>query len=241
MPRIQGMWHVRHYGADGALLDQERGHNIFHDEGEQSLAQLFSGEYTWPASFYVGCDNRVGNSYAVAAVTTGTGGSFDVSGDVTTECTAGEPLRVVGSTGNNGVYTIASASYDGSTYTTITVEESVPDSTADGTVDLFAVTEADTLAGLAGEPGGANGYARQGCAVGTTDWTASQVDGDWQAQTVTKTITASGGSIGPLNTLFLCTSSDNTGRLFQTKVLRSEKTLNDGESLDVSLYTVMGE
>ena len=241
MAKVTGIWEVTHRAADGSIKSRERGHNLFHDEGEEAIARLYTGEYTWPTSFYVGCDNRTGNSYALAGVTSGDGGSFDVSGDVTAECTAGEPLRVVGSTGNNGVYAIASASYDGSTYTTITVKESVPDATADGTVDLFAVTEADTLASLVGEPDGTNGYGRQECVVGTADFSVSQVSGDWQVDTATKTITASGGDIGPLNTLFLCTSADGTGRLFQTKALRTEKTLADGESIDVSLFNRLSE
>jgi len=239
---VAGYWRVVHRAADGRVLDEEFGHNLFHDEGEELLAKQYTGELTWPTTFYVGADDRSGNSYSITGVTSGDEGSFVVSGDVTAECTAGEPLRVTGSTGNDGVYTILSASYDSTNdETTITVEGNVPDGTADGTLTLFLVTEADTLADLVGEPGGTNGYSRQAADTGTTDWSASQVSGDWQAKTATLTITASGGSIGPLNTVFLCTSSDNTGRLLQTLAMATEKTLADGEGLDLTTYVRFSE
>jgi len=238
---ISGYWHIVHRGVDGRVISEEFGHNLYHEQGERSLAEQFTGEYSWPTGFYLGLDNRVGSSYSVVGVNT-TDDFFSVSGDHTSECTAGEPLRVTGSTGNDGLYTIASASYDsGNDETDIYTEESVSDSTADGTLTLFIITEGDTLSNLSGEPDGTNGYSRQACSVGTTDWSATQVDGDWQAESATQTITASGGSIGPLNSLFMADSSDNTGRLWQSKALATEKTLADGESIDISLFVQFSE
>ena len=239
---ISGFWHVVHRGADGRVLEEEFGHNLYHDEGERAFAEQFTGEYAWPTDFYLGLYNRVGSSYSVVGVDT-TNDHFSVSGDVTAECTAGEPLRITGSSdGNDGLYTIASASYDsGNDETDIYTEESISGSTGDGTLTLFIITEADTLSDLVGEPDGTNGYSRQQCSVGTTDFSATQVDGDWQAETAVKTITASGGSIGPLNSLFMADSSDNTGRLWQSKALETEKTLADGESIDISLFVQFGE
>jgi len=244
MPKIRAMWEVKHYGADGRLLDAERGENLFHDEGEQSLMQLFSQEWSMPTNFYLGLDNRVGNAYAVSGVVTGSeyNAAFQVTGDITTECTAGEPLRINGSSGDkDGTYKIRSASYDsGSNTTTIGVREAISDATADGTLTLFAITEADTLADLVGEPDGTNNYSRKAVAVGN-GFSTTQEGGDWKTETASQTITASGGSIGPVNTLFMATSGDNTGRLFQTKPLSREKTLNDEESLAVSLFLQLAE
>jgi hypothetical protein len=57
----------------------------------------------------------------------------DAAGDVTGEFAAGTKVRVNGSTGNDGIYTVASSSYDG-TDTQVTVQEDVTDATADGTL-----------------------------------------------------------------------------------------------------------
>lgn len=78
-------------------------------------------------------------SYSVAGVTTGAGGSFDLStssvGDVTDQFPAGATFTVSDSTGNDGQYTVASSAYAGG-QTTITVEstETVVSSTVDGTI-----------------------------------------------------------------------------------------------------------
>jgi hypothetical protein len=69
---------------------------------------------------------------AVTSVDT-SASSFSVDGDVTNKVEADDEIEVVGSTGNDGAYTVASASYN-SPETTITVNESVSDTTADGDV-----------------------------------------------------------------------------------------------------------
>lgn len=78
--------------------------------------------------------------HAVTGVNTGGAGtaSFEVAGDQTGSLVVGALLRIVGSTGNDAVYTIRSgSSYNGSTTTTINVEQAVSDATADGTVWLL--------------------------------------------------------------------------------------------------------
>jgi len=65
--------------------------------------------------------------------------SFTVPGDVTNVLTGGvspaDTLRVVNSTGNDGLYTVSAVSYSsGDDTTTIEVSENVPDNTADGRV-----------------------------------------------------------------------------------------------------------
>jgi len=80
-------------------------------------------------------------SHAVAGVTTGGAGSaaFIVSGDITSELEDGALLRVHGSTGNDGLYTVRTgSSYNGGTdRTTVNVEEAVSDATADGTLQTL--------------------------------------------------------------------------------------------------------
>lgn len=76
-------------------------------------------------------------SRPVTAVDT-TADTVTVSGDVTGLVSAGDIVTIDGSTGNDGDYTIDSLSYDSSNdETTITVKESIGDSTADGSVIGF--------------------------------------------------------------------------------------------------------
>lgn len=77
---------------------------------------------------------------AINAVTTGGAGSgaFRVSGDVTASLVVGKKIRVRGSTGNDGLYTIRSGSAYSAPNTTINVSEAVADGTVDGTLDLNA-------------------------------------------------------------------------------------------------------
>ena len=71
-------------------------------------------------------------SFAITAVDT-TAGTFGVDEDLTSRVESGDTIIVEGSTGNDGEYTVSSVSYTAPT-TTITVNESVSDSTADGTL-----------------------------------------------------------------------------------------------------------
>jgi hypothetical protein len=79
--------------------------------------------------------------YAINLATTGAAGagSFRIPGDVTSGFTAGFRFTVVGSTGNNGIYTVKNG---GSTFsagnTTIPVNEAVVSAVADGSVLQYA-------------------------------------------------------------------------------------------------------
>lgn len=59
---------------------------------------------------------------------------FKFLGDQTDRILVGDQISVVGSTGNDGFYTVAAVSF-GTGKTTVQVEESIPDATSDG--DLF--------------------------------------------------------------------------------------------------------
>lgn len=95
-----------------------------------------------------------------------------------------------------------------------------------------------TLSTLAAsEPTTANGYnpANQGLARNSTDWpTLALVTSHYEVTSKTVTITASGGTIGPVTYAAVTTTSDNTGKLVSYAALSSTRTLNSGDSLQMS-------
>lgn len=99
-----------------------------------------------------------------------------------------------------------------------------------------SIAETDSLTTAnTGEPS-ANGYARQQITRDATGWPTSALDaGDWQLTSTTETFSASGGSWGPVNCAVLQTTVDNTGDHVAFVALSQARTLNSGESLDVSL------
>lgn len=95
--------------------------------------------------------------------------------------------------------------------------------------------ETDTLANLIGEPSG-NGYAAQEINRDETGWSIPTLDaGDYQIVSQTVTFNATGGSWGPVTYAVLASSIDNSGKLIAFKELSQARTLNDGESLEVTI------
>ena len=120
-------------------------------------------------------------------------------------------------------------------------ELAVPANHYIGLDDRVALAEDDTLASLTDEPVG-NGYSRQAVATDNTDYTCSQVGGNWQAKTKTVTFTASGGSIGPVQNCFLTDQAAGAvGDLYCSLALSQSRTLADGESLDVDMTISISE
>ncbi|MHA1215906.1 MAG: phage tail fiber protein [Candidatus Thorarchaeota archaeon] len=79
------------------------------------------GTITHAATF----DEQLDADYAIQSID-GASKQFEVTGDQTAKLVAGEKIRVRGSTNNDGIYTVVSASYSGgSGTTTITVSETV--------------------------------------------------------------------------------------------------------------------
>lgn len=68
---------------------------------------------------------------AITVVNQGTK-TFTVAGDQSSDIRAGDSIVVAGSTGNNGTYTVVSSTF--TTVTAIVVSQSIPDTTADGTL-----------------------------------------------------------------------------------------------------------
>jgi hypothetical protein len=95
-------------------------------------------------------------------------------------------------------------------------------------------TETDTLGDLTGEPT-QNGYAAQTVEANATGWPTLALDsGDYQATSSTETFSASGGSWGPVTYCVLATSTDGSGKLVSYVALSQSRTLNSGESLQVT-------
>ncbi len=102
-------------------------------------------------------------------------------------------------------------------------------------------TGTSTLATLAAsEPATANGYNPASNAI-TKDVTGfpslTTATLHYQAVSKTVTITASGGTIGPVTYCALASSSDNTGKLVAYAALSATRTLQAGDSLNMT-YTV---
>jgi len=92
------------------------------------------------------------------------------------------------------------------------------------------LAETTTLVDITTEPN-TNGYAAQELERSSVGFpTIETVDSDKRIRSKTVTITASGGSIGPVSTVYLATTSDNTGKLIAYKSLPISQTILDGNS-----------
>jgi hypothetical protein len=106
--------------------------------------------------------------------------------------------------------------------------------------------EADALTSLSGEPSG-SGYARKALSTAGTgasgqDFYINQPAAYYKADSKTVTFTASGGAWSAVTQLFLCTVSSGTaGKLVCTKALTASRTLQDGDSLNASMYIGLSE
>jgi hypothetical protein len=92
-----------------------------------------------------------------------------------------------------------------------------------------------TLATMTGEPA-TGGYARKAVARSTAGWPTLALDaGDFRADSAAVTFTASGGTIGPVIYVFLCTNAatGTSGKFVAYTRLSGSRTLFTGESMDV--------
>lgn len=88
----------------------------------------------WSIDTATGVITFAQSTWAIVAVDTGTD-VVEVSGDKTGDVSAADSIEISGSTGNDGVYTVQSVTYNGgSGRTEITVTEDITDATADGDV-----------------------------------------------------------------------------------------------------------
>ncbi len=102
------------------------------DEGDIAKYRFRDGEGT------VIMTGTAGRSNAITAVSQGAR-TLGVAADLSAVLDPGDLIRVTDSAGNDGTYTVVSASYDDPT-TTITVVEALPDDTVDGTLHPHSLT-----------------------------------------------------------------------------------------------------
>ncbi len=109
-----------------------------------------------------------------------------------------------------------------------------------------SLAEGDTLASLSGEPAGL-GYARKALSTAGTglsgqDFYINQPGTYYRADSKVVTFTASGGAWVSVSKMFLCTVLSGTaGKLIASLALTATRTLQDGDSLNASLYLGMSE
>jgi hypothetical protein len=109
-----------------------------------------------------------------------------------------------------------------------------------------ALAEADTLASLSNEPSG-NNYARialstAGTGLAGQDFVISQLSAYYQAACKTCTFTCTGAAWGAVTKTFLCTVSSGTvGKLIASVALQDTRTLQVGDTLNVSIIVGQSE
>jgi len=91
--------------------------------------------------------------------------------------------------------------------------------------------DTDTLTTIQNEPVG-NGYSPQPLARSSGGFPILEKhEGDYRVVSSEVSFTASGGDIGPINLLFLATTSDNTGYLIGYMPLSVERLILDGDTM----------
>ena len=95
------------------------------------------------------------------------------------------------------------------------------------------LVKTDALANILNEPSG-YGYARQAIPSSNVGWTVEKSGSYYRATGTQETFTANGGNWGSLNTWFLATSADGTGKLIASGDIDPARTIADGDSLLVT-------
>jgi len=102
-----------------------------------------------------------------------------------------------------------------------------------------ALSETDKLADVQNEPVG-SGYSSMLVERSVVGFPTIELDsGDWRVISKEVTFTALGGEIGPVNTVFLSNTSDNSGILIAYVALSLTRTILDGDSMIVKMRIKM--
>lgn len=126
VPTAQKIVYANSVGGLQDKIDTELGNSY------ELYGQIFTPDSVYLAQALVKSER----SFSVVTADD-TGNIFVISGDKTARFSAGDPIYINGSTGNDGAYTVASVSYDsGNDETDISVNENVADATNDGNVLL---------------------------------------------------------------------------------------------------------
>ena len=99
-----------------------------------------------------------------------------------------------------------------------------------------SVSKSTILATIPGEPSG-NGYSRAKCERSVVGWPTIEQDDldDWRVISKEITFTASGGSIGPIDGAFICTSLTAVGTLIGAVAFGVQRTILSGDSVIAQL------
>jgi len=98
-----------------------------------------------------------------------------------------------------------------------------------------SMTEGTVLVTIPGEPTG-YGYARTAIERSNIGWPTIEFhENDWRVVSKTVTITAAGGSIGPVSGAFLCTSLNNTGTLIGAVAMSVSRTIPTGDKIEFTV------
>jgi len=102
-----------------------------------------------------------------------------------------------------------------------------------------ALSETDTLANIQNEPVG-NGYSAQVVERSTVGFPTLEIhDGDYRVISKEVTFSSVGGEIGPVNTVFVSNTPDNSGKLIAFVGLSLTRTILDGDSMIVRMRIKM--
>jgi len=94
-------------------------------------------------------------------------------------------------------------------------------------------TVASTLTSITNEPSG-NGYAPQVVEKSNVGFPTKELDaGAYRLVSKTVSFTASGGSIGPVTTAYLATTTDNTGKFIAFRALSLSRTVLDTDIMTI--------
>jgi hypothetical protein len=91
----------------------------------------------------------------------------------------------------------------------------------------------DEIADLLDEPA-ANGYSRQSV-NSSTGFTIELVNGFYRASSPVNVFSSSGIGYGPVQNIFMVTTSDNTGILISSATLSSPITLSGGDNINLKM------
>jgi len=100
------------------------------------------------------------------------------------------------------------------------------------------LTASDTLTSILNEPSG-NGYSAQLVEASSVGFpTKDTFEGNPRLTSKEVTFTAASGDIGPVNTVFIATTSDNSGKLIGYLDLPISRTILDGDSMVISVEVI---
>lgn len=122
---------ARHFGFQPGQNNPRLEYLLYNNFDDKSNGSLLSSNVE-DNRLAIGKQDLQKNTGEINSVDT-TNETVTVNGDITNYLGTGEGFEIVGSTGNDGSFTVSSISYDSNNdETTITVNEDITDSTADG-------------------------------------------------------------------------------------------------------------